>query len=368
MLALLPPINTLLLMWFVRIHNTREGDERKYLNILSLIALIAAIYLMVIIILENILGPELSVRIFVFIFLIGLLASPLCVVFKAQRRSSNNTSLSFPDEASPLIVEAGHLDTEKDARQDYEKSPMPSNIDRITNTNEQRALERGENKNLFQALQTVNFWLLFVSMACGMGSGLAIVNNMGQIGGSLGYKSDETGTLISLWSIWNFLGRFGAGYASDYLLHARRWARPLFMFITLMIMSIGHGVMASGLPGALYVGSVIVGVGYGSQWSLMPTITSEIFGVAHMGSIFNTITIASPVGSYVFSVRVVGYIYDKEASERHTCTGTHCFMLSFLIMASASILGSLAALCLFLRTKSFYDQVILRRLQYPSRQ
>ncbi|CAB4280902.1 unnamed protein product [Prunus armeniaca] len=77
-------------------------------------------------------------------------------------------------------------------------------------------------------------------------------------------------------------------------------------------------------------------------WSLMPTITSEIFGVLHMGTIFNAITIAAPVGSYIFSVRVIGYIYDKEASTAwNTCTGTHCFRLSFLIMACATFLGSL---------------------------
>lgn len=354
MLALLPPINTLLLMWFVRIHNTCEGDERKYLNILSVIALVTATYLMAIIILQNILGLQLLVRTVVFIFLMLLLASPLCVAFKAQRRSSNSISEGFPDEVSPLIVEPSHLDTEKkDAKQDSANK---------------RALQMGENKNLFQAMQTVNFWILFVSMAFGMGSGLATVNNIAQIGGSLGYASQETGTLVSLWSIWNFLGRFGAGYVSDYFLHTRGWARPLLMFITLMIMSIGHVVIASGLPAALYAGSVLVGVCYGSQWSLMPTITSEIFGVAHMGSIFNTITIASPLGSYLFSVRVIGYIYDKEASEGYTCTGTHCFMLSFLIMASATILGSLAALGLFFWTRSFYDQVILRRIRYPLRE
>ncbi|KAF7806147.1 protein NUCLEAR FUSION DEFECTIVE 4-like [Senna tora] len=367
MLSLLPPINTLVLMWFVRIHNTREGDERKYLNMLSLIALVVATYLMAVIILENILSLQILVSIIVFILLIVLLASPLFVAFKAQKKSCNNTSESFPDEASPLIVEPDHLDTEKkDARHDSAKFPMPT--DRNIDTNNQRVLQLGENKNLCQAMQTVNFWILFISMACGMGSGLATVNNIAQIGGSLGYTSNETGTLVSLWSIWNFLGRFGAGYVSDYFLHTRGWARPLFMFITLLIMSIGHVVIASGLPAALYAGSVLVGVCYGSQWSLMPTITSEIFGVAHMGSIFNTITIASPVGSYIFSVRVVGYIYDKEASEGYTCTGIHCFMLSFLIMASATILGSLAALGLFFRTKSFYDQVILRRFRYPSRE
>ena len=340
MLSLLPPINTLLLMWFVRIHNTREGDERKYLNMFSSMALVVAAYLMVVIILENILSLPLLVRIFVLIVLMVLLASLLCIAIKAHERTSISTSRNFLDERSQLITEPGPVDTEKmEARRD------------------------SSNLNLFQALQTVNFWILFLSMACGMGSGLATVNNMGQIGESLGYTTHETGSLVSLWSIWNFLGRFGAGYVSDYFLQTRGWARPFFMVITLMIMSIGYLVIASGLQGALYVGSVVVGICYGSQWSLMPTITSEIFGVGHMGSIFNTITIASPVGSYIFSVRVVGYIYDKEASEGSICIGTHCFMLSFLIMASATVLGSLAALVLFFRTRNYYGQVVQRKIQ-----
>ncbi|KAH1254824.1 Protein NUCLEAR FUSION DEFECTIVE 4 [Glycine max] len=348
-LALLPPINTLLLMWFVRIHNTQEAEERKYLNMFSSMALVVAAYLMVVIILENIFSLQSWVRIFIFVVLMVLLASLLCIAFEAHEKNSGR---SFLDEGSPLIVEPSPEDTteKEDARKD-------------SFNNQRTNLQLGENLNLFQAVKTVNFWVLFVSVACGMGSGLATVNNLGQIGESLGYTSHETGSLVSLWSIWNFLGRFGAGYVSDYYLHTRGWARPLFMVITLLIMSIGHVVIASGLPGALYAGSILVGICYGSQWSLMPTITSEIFGVGNMGSIFNTITIASPVGSYIFSVRVVGYIYDKEAWDGNTCIGTHCFMFSFLIMASAAILGSLSALGLFFRTKNFYGQVILRRIQ-----
>ncbi|MED6122702.1 hypothetical protein PIB30_042330 [Stylosanthes scabra] len=340
MLALLPPINTLLLMWFVRIHNTREGDERKYLNMFSSMAVVVAAYLMTVIILENILSLPSIIYVVMLILLIMLLGSLLCIAVKAHETTLVSTSENFLDERSQLIVEQVS-----------------------SYTNKQRTLQPGENLNLLQAIQTLNFWILFLSMACGMGSGLATVNNIGQIGESLGYTIRETDSLVSLWSIWNFLGRFGAGYVSDQFLHARGWARPLFMVISLVVMSIGHLVISSGMQGALYVGSVLVGICYGSQWSLMPTITSEIFGVGNLGSIFNTITIASPVGSYIFSVRVVGYIYDKEASEGNKCIGTHCFMLSFLIMASATVLGSLAALGLFFRTRNYYGQVIHRRIQ-----
>ncbi|XP_058743037.1 protein NUCLEAR FUSION DEFECTIVE 4-like isoform X2 [Vicia villosa] len=342
MLSLLPPINTLMLMWFVRIHNTHhEGEsEKKYLNIFSLMSLVIAAYLMIVIILENILSLQLSIHILTFVVLMVLLASLLFVAFNAnENRAFNNASESFLAEGSnnPLLV---------------------------GDTNNRRRVQQGENLNLFEAVKTVNFWILFISMACGMGSGLTTVNNISQIGESLGYSTVETGSLVALWSIWNFLGRFGAGYVSDYFLHAKGCARPFFMVITLMVMSIGHVVIAYGLPGALYVGSILIGICYGSQWSLMPTIAFEIFGVRHMGSIFNTITMASPVGSYIFSVRVLGYMYDKEASEEgNICVGTHCFMFPFLIMASATILGSLIALCLFLRTRSFYGLVVLRRIQ-----
>lgn len=346
MLALLPTLNSLLFMWFVRIHNTNDGIEKEHLNTLSIITLLVAIYLMFKIVLEHIFTFQFPLHVAAFVLLLMLLASPLYIAIRAQQRESTNILLSSLTESDQLI---GHSNQ---AIMDFDNE-WPR--------------ESEENLNLLQALYTIDFWILFFATACGMGTGLATVNNISQIGLSLGYTSLEISTLVSLWSIWNFFGRFGAGYVSDYFLHARGWARPLFMFLTLTTMSIGHVVIASGLPGALFAGSVIVGVCYGSQWSLMPTITSEIFGVVHMGTIFNAITIASPIGSYLFSVRVVGYIYDKEASgEGDTCTGTNCFMLSFLIMALATLLGSWAALGLFFWRRSFYDQVVFRRLQHSS--
>ena len=154
-----------------------------------------------------------------------------------------------------------------------------------------------------------------------------MINNMSQIGESLSYTKVEINNLVSLRSIWNFLGRLGAGYVSDYFLHTRRWARPLLMAITLATMAAGHIVFAFGFPINLYVGSILVGICYGSQWSLMPTISSEILGVRHMGTICNTISSKS----YIFSLKSNWLFFDKEASgESDSCFGNHCFMFSFL--------------------------------------
>ncbi|XVF54233.1 hypothetical protein PTKIN_Ptkin05aG0164100 [Pterospermum kingtungense] len=371
MLALLPTINPLLLMWFVRIYGANESEEKKLLNAISFVALIIAAYLMAVIILEHLITLLFLVRVLIFVVLLVLVALPLCIALRAGERDFPGILQSLISDGDRLLDEPKQLDAGKMpvAHNPARFHHFSATADQEMDSHHTRDSWEEENLNLLQAMCTVNFWILFFAMACGMGSGLATVNNLGQIGEALGYSSFQTNTLVSLWSIWNFLGRFGAGYVSDHFLHVRGWARPLFIVLTQATMSIGHAVIASGLPGALYAGSILVGVCYGSQWSLMPTIASEIFGVRHMGTIFNAITIASPVGSYIFSVRVIGYIYDMEASgQGNSCSGTHCFMSSFLIMAFATLLGSLAALGLFFQTKSFYNEVVLRRLAHFTRQ
>lgn len=369
MLALLPSINALLLMWFVRIFPTNEVGEKKYLDSFSLTSLILAAYLMVVIIIQNTHMLQLPVRVSTFVVLLFLLLSPFYVAIKAQKEKSYRVVKSLLEQNQPVYEEKQLSRNVVQIRHPEGYHEISGNADEETNANSRDPMpETAENLNLWQAIRTINFWLLFLASACGMGSGLATVNNISQIGESLGYSALATSTLISLWSIWNFLGRFGAGYVSDYFLHTNGCSRPLFMVITLAGMSIGHAVIASGFPGALYAGSILVGICYGSQWSLMPTIAAEIFGPAHMGEIFNTVTFANPVGTYILSVRVVGYIYDKETSgSENTCTGTHCFMLSFIIMASTTLFGSFVALALFFRTRNFYHRIIFVRLRHPIR-
>ncbi|KAL4633837.1 hypothetical protein ACB092_04G151800 [Castanea dentata] len=367
MLALLPTCVSLVLMFLVRIYEKTRSDHKKHLNGFSAVALIIAGYLMIIIILENIFTLPLWARISTFIFLLILLLLPLGIAINALREESNR-SLQTDSIKNNLLTDNGEQVTSpkfSTAEDTIEYQQLPSSDLEVKATSDDKMLLDEEPLNPLQSMCTVNFWLLFVAMVCGMGSGLATINNMSQIGASLSYTTVEVNNLVSLWSIWNFLGRFGAGYVSDYLLHTRGWARPVLMAVTLATMAVGHIIIASGFPGNLYVGSVLVGICYGSQWSLMPTITSELFGVRHMGTIFNTIAVANPVGSYVLSVKVIGYIYDKEASgDDDTCYGTRCFMLSFLIMAAVAFLGCLVAVALFFRTKRFYQLAVLRRLNH----
>ncbi|KAA0057917.1 protein NUCLEAR FUSION DEFECTIVE 4 [Cucumis melo var. makuwa] len=357
MLAVLPTVLSIMFMWFVRIDKTESKNEMKHLNSLSALAVIVAFYLMVVIILNNAFSLSSWTRYFTFSILLILLAAPLGIAINAQKEDFRGSPPSLITEESHVVNKPEPIDAEDSV----EYHELPREEDQIMVVSNSRA---PQPMNVLEAIRTINFWLLFLAMVCGMGSGLATINNMSQLGQSLGYTATETKTFVSLWSIWNFLGRFGAGYTSDFLFHTYGWARPLLMAITLLIMSGGHIVIASGFSGNLYVGSILVGICYGSQWSLMPTITSEIFGLEHMGTIFNTIAIASPLGSYIFSVRVIGYIYDREAAGEHgACSGTHCFVVSFLVMAIVAFLGFLVAAALFFRTRRFYRLALQRRVE-----
>ncbi|KAK1422322.1 hypothetical protein QVD17_25358 [Tagetes erecta] len=327
MLAVFPTLVTLALMSFVHANPSNTSNDKPHLNLFSLVALIIATYLMIILIFQNIFTFPSWAHILTTLLLIILISSPLQIAHTAKTNKP-------PPPSSPATV------------------PL------IATSYTQDNVEM----NLLQAMQTVDFWLLFLAMVCALGSGLATVNNITQTGESLNYSTNEINAMVSLWSIWNFLGRFGGGFVSDFFLHKYGGGRPLFISVTQLAMVAGYLII--GYSGNLYIGSVIVGVCYGSQWSLMPTITSEIFGVKHMGTIFNTIAAANPIGSYIFSVQVIGKIYDQEAEAKDgSCHGLHCFMLSYFIFAAVCGFGVVVSLVLFLRTRGFYASILRRRLK-----
>lgn len=72
---------------------------------------------------------------------------------------------------------------------------------------------RGENFSLLEGLVKADFWLLFLVMVCGAGSGLTVINNLAQMGEAQGVVDMKVP--VALVSIWNFSGRIGGGYFSE---------------------------------------------------------------------------------------------------------------------------------------------------------
>lgn len=78
-----------------------------------------------------------------------------------------------------------------------------------------------------------------------------------------------------------------------------------FLFFSLACGS-GHLLFATALPGSLHVGSILAGLTYGGQWALMAATASELFGLAHFGTLYNVLAMGSPLSTYLLSARLAG--------------------------------------------------------------
>ncbi|KAL2320305.1 hypothetical protein Fmac_029274 [Flemingia macrophylla] len=230
-----------------------------------------------------------------------------------------------------------------------------------------RGPHRGEDFTLTQALIKADFWLLFISMIMGSGSGLTVIDNLGQMSQSLGY--DNAHIFVSMISIWNFLGRVGGGYISELVVRDHAYPRPTALAVFQLVMTVGHVFIGMGWPGSMYVGTLLVGIGYGAHWAIVPATASELFGLRNFGALYNFITLANPAGTLIFSSLIASTIYDSEAEKQHPlhnigslmdvndslkCEGNVCFFLTSMIMAGLCVVGAVLCTVLVLRTRIVY--------------
>ncbi|XXG78448.1 hypothetical protein AAC387_Pa08g2393 [Persea americana] len=241
---------------------------------------------------------------------------------------------------------------------------------------------RGEDFTLMQALIKADFWLLFLSLLLGSGSGLTVIDNLGQMSESFGY--DNTHIFVSMISIWNFLGRIGGGYFSEIIVRDYAYPRPITLAVAQVVMAIGHFFFAMGWPGEMYIGTLLIGLGYGAHWAIAPAAASELFGLKSFGALYNFLTMASPAGSLVFSGLIASTIYDHEAEKQANqhlhhqvsesgvlgilvgalgveetlkCKGSICFFLTSLIMSAFCIIAVVLSMILVCRTKIVYTHL-----------
>lgn len=210
MLALVPLAVCLTAIFFLRevpVATTvaEEKEESRYFTVFNSVAVVVAVYLLV----YDLTGPKSQPISTAFaIVLLVLLASPLAVPLYCFMRSWNS---------APHRVE----DVEEQAEQPLLKQEIrPENTESTPAEAEPVETKRkpvlGEEHTIIEALLTFDFWILFLSFLCGVGTGLAVMNNMGQIGFALGYA--DVSIFVSMTSIWGFFGRIGSGTVSEYFL------------------------------------------------------------------------------------------------------------------------------------------------------
>ncbi|CAL9022790.1 unnamed protein product [Prunus brigantina] len=336
--------------------SSEDHQESKYFWVFNGVAVFVALYLLGYDFVPD--PSKLFSHIFTVILLI-LLAAPLMIPAYAffntwASKSDRVVSESGADPETRAVEPLLSQEAADDAQQKAEAAAGD-----VVAVVVRRRPVIGEDHTILEAMTSLDFWVLFVSFLCGVGTGLAVMNNMGQIGLALGYV--DVSIFVSLTSIWGFFGRIVSGMVSEYFIRKAGTPRPLWNAASQILMAFGYILMAIAMPGSLYIGSIVVGICYGIRLAITVPTASELFGLKYYGLIYNILILNLPLGSFLFSGLLAGILYDRQATTTseggNTCVGAHCYRLVFIIMAIACVIGFGLDILLSIRTKNLYKKI-----------
>ena len=179
-------------------------EEANYFNMFNIIAVVVSLYLLA----HDLVGSLGHVYDVIFSFvLVAFLAYPLVIpafiAFKAWLDSKTKDDIEDQNRESTEPLLAPEVDV-----------VAAEEVAEVNGEDKNSQPLLGEEHTIVEALKTVDFWVLFVSFLCGVGTGMTLMNNMGQMGSALGYL--DVSIFVSLLSIMGFFGRIISGTVSEY--------------------------------------------------------------------------------------------------------------------------------------------------------
>lgn len=384
-LALGVPMICFVMMYFVRpctpasVENYAEHSHFLFTQVASVVL---GLYILTTTVLDDALSLSAPISYTVLVIMVLLLMAPLAIPIKMTLHPSNpNKSglLGHPVGSSDRLIQSeGTADKTEPLLTpsssatnlgNFQESDDASDVDLLLAEGEgaikkKRRPKRGEDFKFSEALIKADFWLLFLVYFAGVGSGVTVLNNLAQIGIAQGMH--DTTILLCLFSFCNFVGRLGGGVLSEHFVRSNAIPRTIWMTCTQVIMIITYVLFASAFNGTLYAATALLGICYGVQFSIMVPTVSELFGLKHFGIMYNFMSLGNPLGAFLFSALLAGYVYDNEAAKQQghnlfssgfTCMGPNCFRLTFLVLAGVCGFGSILSMVLTVRIKPVYQML-----------
>ncbi|KAI3461381.1 hypothetical protein Pfo_018044 [Paulownia fortunei] len=384
LIAWLPACLSVVFVYTIRAMKVvRQPNELKVFYQFLYVSIVLALFIMVMTIVQKVVAFSQAAYAGSATVVCALLFVPLFIAIREESviwsQKKNPTNAPQITIENPAAMESKDLKPASPTQVPQPEFTKPEEKSKTTTScfaNILNKPERGEDYTILQALLSTDMLILFLATFCGLGSSLTAVDNLGQIGESLGYPTKTIKSFVSLLSIWNYFGRIFSGFVSESLLAKYKFPRPLMMTLVLFLSCIGLLLIAFPFQGSVYVASVVIGFSFGAQLPLIFAIISELFGLKYYSTLFNCGQLASPLGSYILNVKVTGPLYDRQALKELaqkgmtrssvkelTCIGTRCYRLAFIILASVTFFGALSSLILVSRTREFYKGDIYKKFR-----
>ncbi|MBA0857806.1 hypothetical protein Goshw_017554 [Gossypium schwendimanii] len=391
MVAVGPPMVVITLMFIIRPvrgHKQVRPSDGSSFTLVYCVCLFLATYLMAIMILEDLVSMSHNLVTVFTLILFVLLLIPIGLSFCEEPRDpaeeiflprleqhevvSNEFKNEKPEEVDSLVVSEGQKQNAQ-----LQSELFRAAAEGLVRVKKTKGPRRGEDFTLTKALIRADFWLIMFSLLLGGGSGLTVIDNLGQMSQSLGYANPYI--FVSMICIWNFLGHIAGGYVSEIFVRDHAHPRPIVIVMAQLVMVVGHVFLAMEWPGALYIGTLLVGLCYGAHWAIMPATVSKLFGLKKFDAFYNFLSLANLTGTLIFSSVIASSIYDYEEEkqvrqhrikshilgsilsgmfardESRKCEGSICFFLSSMIMSGSCIIPAVLSMVLvILNYHKFY--------------
>ncbi|KAA8522939.1 hypothetical protein F0562_009362 [Nyssa sinensis] len=332
-LALGVPTLCIVMMYFVRPCTPASGEdsaEHVHFLFIQAASVVLGLYLLTTTLLDNFISFSAPVSCTLLVIMVLLLMAPLAIPIKMTCYPSNRSKLGV------LGQPVGSSDHPIQAEGNTDKTePLLTPSSSTSNLGSFHESDSGSE----------------------LVPGVTVLNNLAQIGIAQGVH--DTTILLSLFSFCNFVGRLSGGIVSEHFVRSKTIPRTIWMTCSQVIMIVTYLLFASAIDGTLYAATALLGICYGVQFSIMVPTASELFGLKHFGIIYNFMSLGNPLGAFLFSSLIAGYLYDNEAAKQHSvsCVGPNCFRLTFLALACVCAVGTIFSIILTRRIKPVYQML-----------
>ncbi|GAA5926001.1 hypothetical protein JCM3775_005172 [Rhodotorula graminis] len=304
----------------------------------------------------------------------------------APRAADSNLDEDRAADEAPVEVEAALPDADQHAPQEpavvvvprSTASPGPPSTER-TPLLRSDSTKSVQERNIagWALLRELDFWLIFGFNGLCAGVGLCYINNLGTVVRSLALATRTAdpsllhlapaaapasvallqSRLVSLLSIFNFLGRLLSGFLSDTLLHSPprplpRTPRVAFLPLTATILVASQLVaLRTERAEHLWAATALTGLAHGCLFGISGIVGLERFGLKSFSQTNGFLALAPALFGQMTNL-LFGRIYDSHVLSSPpspsssfaagTCTlGRQCYAQAF-VLTSGMALGALA--------------------------
>lgn len=193
------------------------------------------------------------------------------------------------------------------------------------------------------ALQSLQFWSLFLARILAAGGTTVIVTHQVAHVVDIGYSRLFAATVFGLMGITSTCGRLIFGFIAD--LFSKQAAYTLNIITTLVGVGALMAARDPSQPWLLYLYLFFFGIGFGSRAVIFSALTADIFSGKGFGSIY---------GYFAISVGIGGALGSWLGGFLHDVTGS--YLISFALSAIVLALSDLCVWLASLRWISSYDE------------